>query len=67
MLKEDVLHCEVYEIYDSKKIAFASSVMTETEPSVFTLFTDLFRKIDQITGTQIDYDESPLKVISRTE
>lgn len=57
MLKEDVLHSNVYEIYDQKKVAFANSVTTETEPSVFRMFVDLFKKIDQITGVQIDYDE----------
>ena len=61
MLKEDVLHCEVYEILDAKKSSFSTSVTTETEPSVFRMFTDLFKKIDQITGAQIDYDESIVK------
>ena len=57
MLKEDVLHCEVYEVYDSKKAAFVNTVMNETQPVVFRMFTDLFKKIDQITGIQIEYDE----------
>ena len=58
MLKEDILNCEVYEISDNKKSSFSTSVTTETEPSVFRMFTDLFKKIDQITGAQIDYDEA---------
>lgn len=57
MLKEDVLHSNVYEIYDSKKVAFANSISTETNPSVFRMFVDLFKKIDQITGVQVEYDE----------
>ena len=61
MLKEDILKCEVYEIYDTKKASFANAVTTETDPRIFSMFTDLFKKIDQITGVQIDYDE--VKVI----
>lgn len=57
MLKEDVLKCEVYEISDTKKLSFANSVTTEIDPSVFRMFTDLFKKIDYITGAQIEYDE----------
>lgn len=57
MLKEDVLRRNVFEIYDSKKMAFANSITAETEPSVFRMFVDLFKKIDKITGAQIEYDE----------
>ena len=57
MLKDGVLNCEVYEVYDNKKVSFANSVMLETKPAVFRMFADLFKKIDQITGVQIDYDE----------
>ena len=58
MLKEDVLRCEVYMVSDSKKMTFANSVTNETNPSVFRMFADLFKKIDSITGAQIDYDEA---------
>lgn len=58
MLKEDILNSEVYELSDTKKSSFSNSVTKETEPSVFRMFADLFKKIDQITGVQIDYDEA---------
>lgn len=58
MLKSGILKSEeIYEINDSKKTAFANRVLTEDSPSVFAQFVDLFKKIDMITGVEIDYDE----------
>ena len=58
MLKDDILKCDVYEIYDTKKVAFSNDITKEDNPSVFRMFTDLFKKIDQITGAQVLYDEA---------
>lgn len=58
VFKKETILDGIYEISDSKKISFANSVMTENAPSVFRMFADLFKKIDLITGVQIDYDES---------
>ena len=48
----------MYEISDSRKTSFANSVLSEENPKVFALFVDLFKKIDMITGVEINYDES---------
>lgn len=56
MIKEETLH-DVYEIVESKKSSFLNTVMQETNPAVFRFFVDLFKKIDQIAGVSIDYDE----------
>ena len=56
MLKDQIVE-NVYEISDSKKTAFANAVMKETDPYIFRFFVDLFKKIDQITGVDIEYDE----------
>ena len=39
-------------------MAFAMDLMKEKKPSVFRYFVDLFKRIDQITGMVIDYDDS---------
>ena len=58
MLKSGILNSEgIYEINDSKKTPFANSVLTEDSPYVFAQFVDLFKKIDMITGVEVDYDE----------
>lgn len=59
LLKTGALKAEgIFEIADSKKVAFANSVLNEDSPAVFAQFVDLFKKIDQITGVEIDYDEN---------
>ena len=60
MIRDDILNCEVYEVQDSKKVAFANAIKKENNPALFRMFVDLFRKVDQITGVWIDYDEQTL-------
>lgn len=58
MLKQGALKAEgIFEIADSKKTTFANSVLNEDKPAVFAQFVDLFKKIDQITGVEVEYDE----------
>ena len=45
----------IYEVKDSKKVAFADQISKETDPNIFILFKDLFLKIDQISGETINY------------
>ena len=61
MIKEQVLE-GIYEIVDSKKVTFATEIMSETNPYIFRFFVDLFKKIDQITGINVDYDDSDVVV-----
>lgn len=56
LIKNEILS-GVYDISDSKKTAFATHVLSEVSPAVFAQFVDLFKKIDKITGVEIDYDE----------
>lgn len=55
MIKDETLP-DIYEISDTKKTAFAGMVQKENSPSIFRMFTDLFKKIDQLTGMDISYD-----------
>lgn len=55
MIKETPIS-NVFEIIDSKKVQFSVS-MKETKPEIFRYFIDLFRKIDEITGVYIEYEE----------
>lgn len=62
MLKKGTLRSEgIFEISDSKKTIFANSVLNEDNPAVFAQFVDLFKKIDKITGYDINYNESTVK------
>lgn len=64
MLKSGALKSEgIFEISDSKKTSFANSVLDEDSPVVFTQFVDLFKKIDRITGAEIDYDECIVETV----
>ena len=55
MIKEREILANVFEIKDNKKIQFANDVCKETDITVFKYFVDLFKKIDRITGVDIDY------------
>ena len=57
MIRDGVLNSDIYEISDSKKTTFANMVMRENNPAIFRMFVDLFKKIDQITGVEINYNE----------
>ena len=58
MIKDEVLKGEnVYDITNSKKTSFSNLVLNEVKPYVFAKFVDLFKKIDQITGVYVEYDE----------
>lgn len=47
---------DILEIIDSKKVSFATA-MKETNPAIFRYFVDLFKKIDEITGVYVEYEE----------
>ena len=55
MIKEEQTLENIYEIKDKNKIPFANDICKETDPTIFKYFIDLFKKIDQVTGEQIDY------------
>lgn len=57
MIKEGVLGSEIYVVSDTKKTAFANAIVNEKDSAIFRQFVDLFRKIDQITGVSVVYDE----------
>jgi len=45
----------IFRIKDSRKKEFSKVVRSNTQPETFRHFAELFRYIDQITGTSIDY------------
>ena len=55
--KEVYDNSDIYEISTQKKTKFAKNIQNEDSPVIFNLFTDLFKKIDKITGFDIQYDE----------
>lgn len=57
MIKEQQTLDGVYEILDKRKSQFANNICKETDSKVFKYFVDLFKKIDQICGEQVDYIE----------
>lgn len=55
MIKEEQTLHNIYEIKDKNKISFANDICKETDPAIFKYFVDLFKKIDQVTGVQVNY------------
>lgn len=55
MLKKPETLKDVYEIIDKQKSKFSKDICMESDPHIFKYFVDLFKKIDQICGEQIEY------------